>query len=46
MIYIPVPFERPIVFRSSRGRRLIKGIENKTELLLKEVLALAKWMWR
>jgi hypothetical protein len=30
MIYIP------------RGRQLIKGIENKTELLLKEVLAWQK----
>jgi hypothetical protein len=32
----------PIVFSLSRGRWLIEGIENKTELLLKEVLAWQK----
>jgi hypothetical protein len=37
MMYIPVPFDL-----SKRGRFLIEGIENKTGLLLNEVLAWQK----
>jgi hypothetical protein len=33
MIYIPFPLICPIVFRSSRGRQLIKGIENKKAVI-------------